>query len=676
MSQEAHHRSLELFKEARNRLGVVLSDMAQIAAQRGDLIVDNQSTAARAAATKGDFKRPLSEMLEERASIVLKRDAFRLAVVGKFNAGKSSLLNALMRRDVLVVDFRPKTAAITVLRHDQKEGYRVTYKQDSAYANRNTSEVTYTDYLERDLVHITSDDADAVIHGQRSIADYIDKVEVWCNSEFLDRQMLEIIDTPGLYSVFMEHGRVTERVIPDVDAVLFLFPFDPGFGEEEQDFTAFIRNYLNLFLFVMTKTDLDRYEAEEVEQQTRFVTNVIEKIAKIPVRKVFPVSARAALKGKWDDSGLETFLSSLEDFLVSSSGIVRLHTHYDIAIQTSQRIAADTGRDIEMVDASVDSLKHELKELVKVTTDIEKKRESLLQIVQSEMNKTLENALEGLDDLPALLEKEVEKEIENYNKEALRKIDVKLPTLIQEQVEARIKRKEQLFASEATLLQKEVQKRLDEISSTLDSFDVQVGRPPQRVTIPDVASVSAGRAWRLGSNTAIKAGAAFGLTFVGSIISIAVLGVLSPALLLLAPLFPVIRDIGNSEERLRNDIKKRLKQPLPNNRYDLFEAVVEGYVDNDGETKPGLRKTLTEGFSDWGKQLQVDINDFVTNLIQGRLDQLKRQISDKESEQWDRENRMLMYCQHRDQIAAIQQRLESLGKLFDDIRSDNGAGAS
>lgn len=676
MSQEAHHRSLELFKEARNRLGVVLSDMAQIAAQRGDLIVDNQSTAARAAATKGDFKRPLSEMLEERASIVLKRDAFRLAVVGKFNAGKSSLLNALMRRDVLVVDFRPKTAAITVLRHDQKEGYRVTYKQDSAYANRNTSEVTYTDYLERDLVHITSDDADAVIHGQRSIADYIDKVEVWCNSEFLDRQMLEIIDTPGLYSVFMEHGRVTERVIPDVDAVLFLFPFDPGFGEEEQDFTAFIRNYLNLFLFVMTKTDLDRYEAEEVEQQTRFVTNVIEKIAKIPVRKVFPVSARAALKGKWDDSGLETFLSSLEDFLVSSSGIVRLQTHFDIAIQTSQRIAADTGRDIEMVDASVDSLKHELKELVKVTTDIEKKRESLLQIVQSEMNKTLENALEGLDDLPALLEKEVEKEIENYNKEALRKIDVKLPTLIQEQVEARIKRKEQLFASEATLLQKEVQKRLDEISSTLDSFDVQVGRPPQRVTIPDVASVSAGRAWRLGSNTAIKAGAAFGLTFVGSIISIAVLGVFSPALLLLAPLFPVIRDIGNSEERLRNDIKKRLKQPLPNNRYDLFEAVVEGYVDNDGETKPGLRKTLTEGFSDWGKQLQVDINDFVTNLIQGRLDQLKRQISDKESEQWDRENRMLMYCQHRDQIAAIQQRLESLGKLFDDIRSDNGAGAS
>lgn len=671
MTQKTH-RSLEFFKDARNRLGMILNDMARIAEERGDLIVDNQSTVARASSNPGEYKRPLSEMLEERARTVLERNAFRLAVVGKFNAGKSSLLNALMHRNILAVASIPKTAAITVLRHDQKEGYRVTYKEHSTLADRNTGEIIYTDNLEADLVNVTSDDANAVLGGKQSITYDIDKVEVWCNSEFLDRQLLEIIDTPGLYSVFIEHGRVTERVIPEVDAVLFLFPFDPGFGEEEQDFTAFIRNYLNLFLFVMTKTDLDRYESNEVEQQTQFVTNVIEKIAKIPIRRVHPVSARAALKGRWNDSGLELFLSSLEDFLVSSTGIIRLQTPFDIAVQYNQKLGADTARDIEMIDESVESLKRELDALTEITNSIEGKRSKLLNLVKSSMNGMLESAIEGLDDLPIRLEKRVEKEIENYNKEALKKIDLKLPILIQEQVEAWVKRKEQSFASEAKKLQQRVQEDLDEISSTLDVFDVQAGRTPQRVNIPDVASVSAGRAWRLGSNTAIKSGAAFGLSLVGSVIAFAVLGVFSPVLILLAPILPMIRAIGNSEKLIRDDIKKRMKEPLPNNNYDLFQAVAEGYVDENGETKPGLRRTLTEGFSEWGKSLQNDIDDFVTNLVESRLDQLKRQITDKESEQWDRESRMKMYCQHQEQLEAIQRRLETLSRFFEDMQTDNG----
>ena len=68
---------------------------------------------------------------------------------------------------------------------------------------------------------------------QKSLAEKIHQVEVWCDSDFLRTREMEIVDTPGLGSVFPAHKAVTHEVIPSVDATLFLVQADPGVGDND-----------------------------------------------------------------------------------------------------------------------------------------------------------------------------------------------------------------------------------------------------------------------------------------------------------------------------------------------------------------------------------------------------------------------------------------------------------
>ena len=54
--------------------------------------------------------------------VKLAEDRFTLAVLGQFNRGKSSLMNAIMGRQILPTGVLPLTSAITVLRYGSGNG--------------------------------------------------------------------------------------------------------------------------------------------------------------------------------------------------------------------------------------------------------------------------------------------------------------------------------------------------------------------------------------------------------------------------------------------------------------------------------------------------------------------------------------------------------------------------
>ena len=60
--------------------------------------------------------------------VKLAEDRFTLAVLGQFNRGKSSLMNAIMGRQILPTGVLPLTSAITVLRFGSREGLVVERK--------------------------------------------------------------------------------------------------------------------------------------------------------------------------------------------------------------------------------------------------------------------------------------------------------------------------------------------------------------------------------------------------------------------------------------------------------------------------------------------------------------------------------------------------------------------
>lgn len=105
-------------------------------------------------------------------------DIFMLVVVGEFNSGKSTFINALLGHKVLKEGVLPTTEKICVLRHQEL---------------RTTA------------------------GGKGADADY---EELFLNEEFLKN--VALVDTPGTNGLIEKHAKLTEEVIPRSDLIIFV----------------------------------------------------------------------------------------------------------------------------------------------------------------------------------------------------------------------------------------------------------------------------------------------------------------------------------------------------------------------------------------------------------------------------------------------------------------------
>ena len=177
-------------------------------------------------------------------------ELFLVVVAGEFNAGKSTLVNALFGRRVMEEGPVPTTDKITVLRHG-----------DADETHRRTDFVT-----ERRLDH-----------------------------PFLER--LALVDTPGTNSIVKEHQALTEDFIPRADLVLFVTSYDRPLSESERQLLDYIGGAWGKRLVVaLNKADLAAGEEALAQVQAHVRDGMRELTGHDPI--LFPVAARAALEAK------------------------------------------------------------------------------------------------------------------------------------------------------------------------------------------------------------------------------------------------------------------------------------------------------------------------------------------------------------------------------------------
>ncbi len=177
-------------------------------------------------------------------------ELFLVVVVGEFNAGKSSVLNALFGEQVMEEGPIPTTAKITILRFGEERM-------------------------------------------ERQLSEFL--VERRHPSDLL--RHLHLVDTPGTNSIIRQHQEITEDFIPRADLVLFVTSFDRPLTESERQFLTFIREaWGKRLVFVLNKADLAKSDEQLRQVEAHILSGCRDLMDFEP--QLFSVSADLAFAAK------------------------------------------------------------------------------------------------------------------------------------------------------------------------------------------------------------------------------------------------------------------------------------------------------------------------------------------------------------------------------------------
>jgi len=240
--------------------------------------------------------------------VKLAEDRFTLAVLGQFKRGKSSLMNAILGREILPTGVLPLTSAITVLKYGPKERL-VVCREDSMFPEE-LPLFCLPDYVTE--------------RGNPGNGKKLKSVCLELPLPFL-RRGIEFVDTPGVGSAIAANTATAYGFLPECDAVLLVTSVDTPLTSLELAFLEEIREYVDRIFFVVNKTDL--VADGELAEVLGFVAGTIRtQIGRDDV-KVFPVSARAGLAAKtsgdavlYEQSGIKALEEALASFLSKEKG--------------------------------------------------------------------------------------------------------------------------------------------------------------------------------------------------------------------------------------------------------------------------------------------------------------------------------------------------------------------
>lgn len=206
----------------------LISDMAESLSELGEQ-------------TQADRKK-LLDMAQD-----LRELFFMVAIIGEFNAGKSTFVNALIGESLLPMGITPTTEYIELIRYNETPQRKPTIREDGL----------------REWAHPNT--------GANGVA---------------------IVDTPGTGSVFQRHEQTAKAFLHRSDLVIFVISAKHAFAETERMYLELAKNYGKKIILVINQIDL--LEPSERQQVRRFIEGQVKELLDFEPL-LFMVSAKEAL---------------------------------------------------------------------------------------------------------------------------------------------------------------------------------------------------------------------------------------------------------------------------------------------------------------------------------------------------------------------------------------------
>jgi ribosome biogenesis GTPase A len=270
--------------------------------QKRDDVVATLRDLTKCAETIG--AKSLSGRIDTELVKKLEADRFHLVVVGEFNHGKTTFVNALLGASILPVGVTPTTAVIHHLEYADAPRAEVVYSAGTRSAMKFEDVKGFTVGSERDAT-----------------LGEVQYLEVGYPAEIL-RERIVLVDTPGVNDLSLQRADITYSYIPRSDAVLFLLDAGQPLKESERVFLhdKLLGQSRDKIIFVVTKRDI--WTADEQTEALDYIRAELAKLVKRPI--VFAVSAERALEGDASSSGMPELLGHLTSFLAEERGRILL----------------------------------------------------------------------------------------------------------------------------------------------------------------------------------------------------------------------------------------------------------------------------------------------------------------------------------------------------------------
>ncbi len=297
------------------------------------------------------FSNNLREL--DRLQLKLQEEKIYLVIVGLFKRGKSSIVNALIKREVAPYSIIPLTSVVTLFEYGEKDQLKVIFT-DNNVVNENIETISEFVTETKNPQNIKN----------------VDFVNILLNTDFLKR--VTLVDTPGIGSTFENNTETTYNYVEKIDAALFTLSADLPISKTEVEFLKQIRASVPKIIFVLNKIDL--INQKEIDNILAFNISVLKNIYKNEEFVIIPVSAKLCLEG----------INNNDNELISKSGFQLLVDKIESMLKAYKKnvIFASTKNQLDNLILKTDAfLKIKLKTLLtpidELNADYDKMHNSL-----------------------------------------------------------------------------------------------------------------------------------------------------------------------------------------------------------------------------------------------------------------------------------------------------------
>jgi GTP-binding protein EngB required for normal cell division len=434
---------------------------------------------------------PLFYMTEELDEIAeyLNSQKFSIGITGVMNAGKSTMLNALLGKEVLGTSVVPETANLSIISYSSKPEAKVVYWNRSQWKRieQSAKEIkSMASFIQDTYAHFKQDINEYILEESRvdnidinELGSYtsagdeskrcnlVKQVELGCELHFL-HEGIEIVDTPGLDDIVIQREEITKQYIAQCDLMIHLMNVSQSATSKDIEFIVDALVYQNVTKVLVVITRIDTVSEADVQE-------VIDYTKASLIKRLHAIN---------EDTKLDLVLKGL-DFIALSGKMALLHK---------------TGRSQEAIEAGYSLEKSGITrvEAFLEQTLFSKDNERSMLVIRSakkRLNKAVESELERMHrELASLSKSETELDVEleelrqKKSRESKRLEDLKEQIIAYEdELNVYLKTQESLMGQELIKLQSIIRQRLlDDVRYCLEKEK----RTPSPVRIKDIIEKS------------------------------------------------------------------------------------------------------------------------------------------------------------------------------------------